>query len=193
MAYRPSPIEFPDTLAAVPPAERTRAIAHTGIVLLIVTVAALFVSLAYARENVLEHRLPGLWKPGIGVACALLVGALSVSDILRTATFVRRGEWLAIYQRGLRTLTIPISAIVIVKPSTLRTVKLGYASVMCLLIGGIGLPLYLRSSDPRLVYVAWLLVALMAGFAVGLDVVLGRIASTTVEIEGISYTLRRLP
>lgn len=194
MPYRPDPVALPDSLEQVSPAERNGGHRGNEVIQMLIGVGALLVSAAHARQDVIAQHARDLWQPGIGALIGVLMLTVGVLGFRSgRVTFVRRGAWVAIYERSVRTRTVPIDAVTILVPSTIRTVKLGVLAMILLLVGGVGLPAYLTSSDPRFIYVAWLIAAAILGVAVAIDCVLVRIASATVEVEGIEYTLRRAP
>lgn len=193
MAYRPSPVDFPEELAAIPPAERNWDRAATSVNLTLFALAVLIVSLSYARQDVVAGELRELWKPGLGVLGALLVAALFVNNLWRRACFVSRGQFVAIYRRGGGRRIIAQGEITIIQLSTLQTVRLSMVAVPALLVGVIGVPAYLSSADPSLVGAAWFLGVGLVGLGFVVEVVVGRFASTTVKVDSSEYTLRRMP
>lgn len=191
MAYRPSPNEFPALLADVPWQERIKDRKTNAYVILLFSIGPILVSIAYAREDIMERALRGLWKPAIGIVLSGLLCALSIWMLRTRPCFVRRGDLIAVYKQGKRVDVISPASVTRIQLSILRTVKLSIASALMTLGTGVGLPLYLKYADePTLVGVAWFSAGLLLGVAVGLDCIFGRSADV-VEIGGEKHILDR--
>jgi hypothetical protein len=194
MAYRPSPAEFPATLDGVPREEHIRDRRINGLVVGVTAVCGLTVSGGYAVEYIAEHDLGNVYKPGIGIVVSLLILALAIWTWRQNPCFVHRGDWVAIYERKKRARVIGTNEVTEIRLSPLRTVKLIFASIVCMAIGGIGVPAYIANADHvRFVIIAWLSSAFVLGLVLAIDNLLGRISSKTVQVGGVEYTLERWP
>jgi len=195
VAYRPSPTEFPATLEAVPREERLYDRKINGLIIVAASVCGLAVSGGYAFEFIAADDLRNIWKPGIGIALSALFLALAIWTLLQNPCFVPRGnEWVALYERGKRKRVFATYEATLIEYSSLRTVKLIGASLICMAIGGVGVPVYLAKADSiRFVNVAWLASAFVLGFVLAIDILIGRISSKTVKVDGVEYILARWP
>jgi hypothetical protein len=194
MAYRPSPGEFPVALDDIPREERIHDRRINGLVVGVTAVCGLAVSGGYAVEYIREHDLGNVWKPGIAIVISLLILALAIWTWRQSPCFVRRGDWVALYEQKKRARVFGSNEVTEIRLSSLRTVKLIFASIVCMLIGGIGVPAYIFNADHvRFVIIAWLGSAFVLGVVLAIDNLLGRMSSKTVQVNGVEYTLERWP
>lgn len=181
-------------LDGIPREERIHDRRINGLVIGVTAICGLAVSGGYAVEFITAHDLGNVWKPGIAIVLSLLILALAIWTWRRNPCFVRRGDWVALYERGKRTRVIGVNDVTEIRLSPLRTVKLIFASIVCMLIGGIGVPAYIANTNHvRFVIVAWLTSAFVLGVVLAIENLLGRISSKTVQIDGLEYTLERWP